>query len=360
MNTPVLLEIHQNAGARMGEYAGWNLPIHYGSVIKEVNAVRTAAGLFDVSHMGRFDLTGHGALPALQQLLTNDLGRLSDGAGQLTLLCNPSGGIKDDLIAYRQSEERYLLVVNAANAQKDKAWIVDHLPEGVNLLDVTSETVLFALQGPKSPEILRRAELPQAAETARFHFTHAELNGFGVLISRTGYTGEDGFEIACRSEHAAELWNTILTAGEELGVAPCGLAARDVLRLEAGYMLYGHEMDEETTPVEAGLMWIVKTEKGDFVGRAAILEAAERGRARRILGVEMEGRFVPRSDDAVLTSAGEGRATSGTFSPTLGRGIAISYLPPDVREGESVEVVIHGSPRSGALRRLPFYSRKIA
>lgn len=342
----------------MGEFAGWELPIDYGSVVREVKAVRTAAGLFDVSHMGRLDVSGPDTLAQLQALLTNDLSHLTDGGGLYTLMCNPDGGIVEDLIVFRQSEDCFMLVVNASNAAKDEAWISEHLRKDVKVLNLTQESVLFALQGPASAELLTRAGLGDAAKLRRFHFTHSEIIGYGVFISRTGYTGEDGFEIACRSEHAEDLWKWLLVAGEEHGIMPCGLASRDVLRIEAGYPLYGHEIDENTTPVEASLMRFVKLDKGDFIGRDAITAVVERGANRKLCGIIMDKRVVPRSGEAVLTQVGEGTVTSGTYSPTLNRGIALAYLPVAAEWGENVQVVIHGTPHIGKLTPLPIYSPK--
>jgi len=360
MKTPFLYQTHERAGARMGEFAGWRLPIDYGSTMREVMAVRRAAGLFDVSHMGRLEIRGKRALASLQTVLTNDVERLGDGAGLYTLMCNRGGGIKDDLIVFRKAADLYGLVVNASNLDKDRGWILDHLEEDARLVDCTPETVLFALQGPKSAELMEVAGMPEAAQTGRFHFTSGQVAGSDVVASRTGYTGEDGFEITCRSGDAERVWAALLAAGRPHGLMPCGLAARDVLRTEAGLALYGHEISEETTPVEAGLMRWVKLDKGDFIGSGAVAATVERGPARKLVGIEMEGRAVPRPGNLVRAPAGEGRVTSGTFSPTLGRGIAIAYLPPEAAVGETVQVWVHDNPRPGLVRKLPLYSRKTA
>jgi len=357
MKTPVLREIHERSGGRFAEYAGWMLPMDYGSAVREVRAVRTAAGLFDVSHMGRFDMYGESSLRGLQNLLTNDLPRLADAGGQYTLICNTEGGVKDDLIIYRRSYDLYYLVVNAANLDKDKGWISQRLPTGAGLVDCTDDTALFALQGPESAAILARAGMPEVAEVRRFHLADGRIAGVHITAARTGYTGEDGFEITCRSRDAELVWTTLLSAGEPEGLVPCGLAARDVLRIEAGLPLYDHEMDEQTTPVEAGLMRWVKLDKGAFIGRDAIAARLRVGPEKKLIGVRMEGRDVPRAGDAVQSSAGEGRVTSGTFSPTLGCGVAMAYMPPEIAEGERVQVIVHGKPRPGWLRKLPLYSR---
>lgn len=358
MKTPVLNEVHQRAGARIAEFAGWMLPIHYGSAIKEVQAVRNAAGLFDVSHMGRLEIIGENAVPALQRLLSNDLSKLTDGGGQYTLLCNQNGGVIDDLIIFRKKSGHYYLVVNASNLDKDKSWINDHLPEGVEMIDRTSETALLAIQGPNAVEILVKAGLPEAADVTRFHYLHSQLFGFDIIATRTGYTGEEGFEIACRKENAETLWNKLLEVGKEYGLVPCGLASRDVLRTEASFPLYGHEIDENITPAEAGLMRWVKLEKGDFIGRDAIAKQIEQGLPKKLVGIEMEGREIPRAHDSVETSSSNGTVTSGTYSPTLGKGIAMAFVPASVSEGETVQVLVHGKPRPGIVKKLPLYFRK--
>lgn len=355
MNTPVLLELHKSLGARIGDYAGWRLPIDYGSSIREVQAVRTAAGLFDVSHMGRLDLVGEGAVDVLRHVMTNDVLSLIDCAGQYTLMLNEAGGVKDDLILYRRAADSFFLVVNAANHGKDTGWISSHIHNRSELIDCTSSTAMFALQGPKSAEIAARAGFGGTSELRRFHFIDREFSGRRLLIARTGYTGEDGFEIISHADDAKPVWKMLISAGADLGLVPCGLAARDILRIEAGLPLYGHEIDENITPVEAGLMHFVRKTRDDFLGKAAIvgLEPVE-----RLVGIEMSGRMVPRTGDAVITSSGHGRVTSGTYSPTLGKGIAIAFVPSEAEDGEETEVEIHGTRRTGAIGHLPLYSRR--
>ncbi|MCL5103809.1 MAG: glycine cleavage system aminomethyltransferase GcvT [Armatimonadetes bacterium] len=358
MRTTIIHEVHLRAGARMGEFAGWSLPMDYGGVLREVQAVRTAAGLFDVSHMGRLEIFGADAADTLQRLLTNDLSRLSDGGGQYTLMCNPDGGVTDDLIVFRMAADRFYLVVNASNLDKDKAWITRNLPGSAVLEDCTLDTAMFALQGPRAEAIMVAAGMPNTPNLSRFHFAWGDIADNKVLVLRTGYTGEDGFEIVCRSESAEAVWNALIAAGGNHGLTLCGLAARDVLRIEAALPLYGHEIDEHISPVEAGLMRWVKLEKGDFVGRKPIAELVDRGPSRKLIGVDMAGRFVPRAGDTVSGEQGQGVVASGTFSPTLGVGIAMAYMPPDAEAGTPVEVMIHDKPRHGVLRKLPFCSRK--
>lgn len=341
----------------MGEFAGWNVPIDYGSAVKEVAAVRNAAGLFDVSHMGRMDVAGEGSGESLQGLFTNDVLHLSDHTGQYTLMCNDGGGILDDLIVYRRSEESFLLIPNAGNAERDKDWISSKLSGKASLVDCAKDTAMFALQGPRSVLVLLRLGLQITAELSRFHFLETESGGSPLFVARTGYTGEDGFELICPREFASELWAGILEAGTDIGIERCGMAARDILRIEAGLSLYGHEIDEETTPVEAGLMRFVKLEKPDFIGKEGIQAHVVAGTATRLIGIEILERAVPRTGDVVTTEYGEGRVTSGTFSPTLQRGIAMAYLPSQVDYNADVDVLIHGVGRFGVTRHLPFYLR---
>lgn len=348
--------IHARAGARMVEFAGWLLPLQYGSIIREVQAVRTAAGLFDVSHMGRLDIFGAG--PALQRLLTNDLAALRDGQCQYTLMCRPDGGVIDDLIVCRASAERFGLVVNAANRAKDVSWLAEHLAGSAKVDDRTESTCMLALQGPVSAELLAKAGMPEAGGMGRFRWASGSLAGREVTVSRTGYTGEDGFEITCANLGAEAVWSGLGRVGESFGLIPCGLAARDVLRIEAGLPLYGHEIGENINPIEAGLARWVKPDRADFTGREAIARMIRDGPRRKLVGVRMEGRAIPRAGDTVTAEAGDGTITSGTFSPTLGVGIGMAYMPPAVVEGDRVEVAVHSRPQPGRIQRLPFVTAK--
>lgn len=357
MKTVPLNDTHDSLRGKMIDFCGWRLPVDYGSAIREVQAVRTAAGLFDVSHMGRLSFQGPDTLNALQKLLTNDLAMMDDGRCLYTLMCNSTGGVIDDLIVSRASANRYLMVVNAANHDKDVAWIKDHLPASVKLTDHTPATAMIALQGPNAMEIAVAAGATSAREIGRFRFASGRIGQTDVTLSRTGYTGEDGFEITCPSESAADVWNALMTAGADHGLTPCGLAARDLLRIEAALPLYGHEIDEGIGPVEAGLTRWIKPEKGDFIGREPIVKAIEGGTSRKLVGIKMVVRAVPRAGDTVSTSEGEGIVTSGTYSPTLAAGIAMAYLPPDVAEGSDVEIAVHGKAQPGKVCALPFYTR---
>jgi aminomethyltransferase len=359
MKTLLLLEVHKRLGARIGEFVGWQMPIDYGSAIREAVAVRTAAGIFDVSHMGRIDVTRDGSLQALQSLLTNDVSSLADNSGQYTLMCNETGGVKDDLIVYRREENSFLLVVNASNLDKDKEWMSAHFTSDASMTDCTAQTAMFALQGPNAVGIMHSLGLSEAEELRRFHFLDATYAGRRVLVARTGYTGEDGFEIICDAGDAETVWNALNAGGEPFGLTPCGLAARDILRIEAGLPLHGHEMDETISPVEAGLMRFVKMDKREFIGRESIASLLTESPKQILMGIEMNGRTVPRAGDRVRTTNGGGHVTSGTYSPTLGKGIGMAYVPVQTQAGEPVELITRGRTERGAIVRLPFYSRQI-
>jgi aminomethyltransferase len=351
---------HLALGGRIVDFGGWELPQQYSSIRDEHLAVRTAAGLFDLSHMGRLEVRGIGAADYLQGLLTNDVSQVAVGRAQYTLLCREDGGILDDLVIYRRGEDDFLVVVNASNREKDVAWMRAHLPSAVELVDSTHRLSLLALQGPKA-----EALLPTGLDlTALPYFGFADgsvggvrLRGVEALISRTGYTGEDGFEIFVESERAVEVWRALLEAGREAGVLPCGLGARDACRLEAGLRLYGNDMDERTNPYDAGLGWTVKLQKGPFVGSEALTEVKARGARRRMFGLTTEDRTIPRHDSAVsLDGRVVGRVTSGTYSFFLNRGVGMASLAAGVAEpGDRVEVDVRGRPGSAELVSLPIY-----
>lgn len=350
---------HLALGARMVPFAGWEMPVQYRGIMEEHLAVRSRAGLFDVSHMGEILVEGPGALETLQRLLTNDVGRLRVGQGLYSPMCAPHGGILDDLTAFRVGEERYLLVVNAATTAKDLAWVADHADRAV-MRDVSSEMALLALQGPAAEAILSQLTPAPLARLRLFdavpRTTVADRPAF---LSRTGYTGEDGFEIGPAWEDAPPVWEALLAAGQPLGLQPAGLGARDTLRLEAGFMLYGSDIDETTTPLEAPLGWTVKWEKGDFIGRAALLAQRERGVERRLVGFTLAERAIARHGFPILwDGAAVGRVTSGTFSPTLQRSIGLGYVAVVHAEpGTPLAVEIRGRPVPGEVTRLPFYRR---
>jgi len=358
MNRTPLFAQHQQRGARFVDFGGWEMPVQYSGIIAEHTAVRTAAGLFDVSHMGEIELRGPGALAAAQELTANDVGRLADGQAQYSLLLLPSGGIVDDIMVYRLSAERLLLCVNAGNAEKDLAWIRDHAGTA-EVVDRSAETALLALQGPRATAILARLAAADVASLARFACAEVEVAGKPVLAARTGYTGEDGWELYAGNADAAPLWDALLDAGAGDGLAPVGLGARDTLRLEAALPLYGNDLDETTTPLEARLGWVVRLDKPSFIGRAALLAQRAAGVTRKLCGFALDERGIARHDHAIVHDGSEvGRVTSGSQSPTLGKAIGLGYVPPHCADvGTELEIDIRGRRVRATVTPLPFYRR---
>lgn len=359
MKTP-LYEDHVKRGARMTEYAGWDMPLQYAGIAHEVEVVRSKVGLFDISHMGEFAVTGPGALAFLQYVTTNDVSALQIGRAQYSLLCSDGGGVIDDLIVYRLAEEEYLLIVNAANEKKDFEWISGHNSFGTELVNQSAQTALFAVQGPQAECTVQNVAEMNIKDIARFQIELTQIAGHWCRIARTGYTGEDGFEILAAADECADVWNALFISGEEFGVEPIGLGARDVLRLEAGLPLYGCELTDDITPVAARLMWVVKLNKGDFIGKEAILRTKEAGVSRKLSGIEAIDRCIPRHHCDVLSGeAVVGVISSGTFSPTLGRGIAMAYLDESVsKAGVDIQVKTGGRTCACRVVSMPFYKRK--
>lgn len=355
-----LYTTHVQSGARMVEFGGWEMPVQYAGIVEEHRAVRSAAGLFDVSHMGEVVVDGPGALDSVQRLITNDAGRLAVGEALYTPMCLPGGGIVDDITVFRTGERRYLLVVNASTTQKDFAWIRDHT-HNAQARDRSPEFALLALQGPRARDILSRLTGADLSGLTFFHFIDpVEVAGVrNCVIARTGYTGEDGFEIATPWESAPKVWESLMDAGRRDGLVPAGLGARDTLRLEAGLMLYGNDIDETTTPLEAPLSFTVKLDKGDFIGRDVLVRQKQDGVRRKLVGFEMLERAIPRHGYRLLTdgSAG-GQVTSGTFGPWVNKSIGMGYVPSDfVRAGTPLSVEIRGKPARASVVKLPFYKR---
>lgn len=351
-HTP-LYDRHCALGARMVPFAGWEMPVQYSGVIDEVRAVRGSAGLFDVSHMGELAIEGPAALAWLNGLTTNDVARLQPGRAQYSLLCAEDGGILDDILVYQLADEKYLMVVNASNTDADREWLEKHRVAGVTIDDVSDETSLLAVQGPSSPELVQSLADVDLTALRRFRFAEGTAAGVACLIARTGYTGEDGFELFTR-EDPSPLWSALL----ESGVArPCGLGARDVLRLEAGNVLYGHEIGVEVNPLVVGLDWVVKPAKGPFIGREAIEAVREAGPPYRLVGLESRSRAIPRQGYPILRD-GEpvGEVTSGTFSPTLEKPIGLGFVPTPASEpGTAIAVEIRGRAEPAVVVSLPFY-----
>jgi aminomethyltransferase len=354
-----LSDWHAAHGGRLVEFAGWSMPIQYAGVLAEHQAVRTACGLFDVSHMAELRVRGNSARAALDALLTNDLSQLAPSAAVYTALCREDGGILDDLLVYCLAETDWLVVANASNREKVATWLAARLT-GATLEDQTESTALLALQGPRSLDILCRLQRlgPHAArlgDLAYYHAMQCDAGGMRILLSRTGYTGERGFELYVAWQDALTLWEELLQAGAPLGLVPCGLGARDTLRLEAGFSLYGHELSEDCSPWEAGIGWVVRLKKrSDFVGRSALATQKERGVARNTLPLLLPGRNIARQGATVL--AGDrsvGIVTSGSFSPTLERGIALARVESTIGDA-ALSLDIRGRVVAAERTKLPF------
>jgi aminomethyltransferase len=349
---------HVEMGAKMTPFGGWEMPVQYEGILAEHHAVRRAAGLFDVSHMGRVELLGPDALSFINHITINDVYRLEPYQSQYSAACYEHGGIVDDLLVYRLPD-RVLVVLNAGNRAKDMAWMRDHQKGfDVEIRDVSAGTALVALQGPEAERVLGPLT-DLALDGLKFqHFVEGAVAGVPSRVFRTGYTGEDGFEIWYPAAQATRIWDALLEAGASAGVRACGLGARDTLRLEAGLCLYGHEIDETTNPLEAGLGWITKLNKPDFTGKAALMAIGEKGLDRKLIGFRMLDRSIPRQGYALVHNGNiVGAAVSGTISPTLGYGIGTGYVPVALAApGTRIEVDIRGRNIPGEVIRLPFYT----
>ncbi|RMG21346.1 MAG: glycine cleavage system aminomethyltransferase GcvT [Deltaproteobacteria bacterium] len=356
MKRTPLYDRHLAAGAKMTEFAGFEMPVHYEGVLAEHRAVRTHVGVFDVSHMGEIVLRGPDAAQAADYLLCNKVAALPDGKAVYAGLLEEGGGFVDDVVAYKISAEEILICVNAANREKDARHVACHLRGGVQADDEGDQWAQLAVQGPEARGLVDGLSTEDLGAVRRFRFVRATVAGVECLVARTGYTGEDGFELFCAAEEAPALWDAVIAGG----AVPCGLGARDTLRLEAGLALYGNDIDASHTPLEAGLEWIVKFDKDDFVGKAALLAQKEAGLTRRLVGFELEGRGVPRPKMSVLDPSGEvvGEVTSGTLSPTLKKPIGMAYVPLALSEpGSTLAIDIRGRAVPARVVPLPFYKR---
>jgi aminomethyltransferase len=340
----------------MVDFGGWEMPQQYSSIRDEHLAVRKMAGLFDVSHMGRLRVEGDGAEGHLQRLLTNDIAAIAPGHAVYSLMCKEDGGVIDDLVVYRESRNRFLVVVNAANRDKDSEWMRGHLPRGTTLDDVSLELCLIAFQGPRAHELLPDGT-SDTEEIPYFGFRPAKVAHVDAYISRTGYTGEDGFELFFDSKSAGRVWDAILATGKSAGVLPCGLGARDATRLEAALRLYGNDMDETVNPYEAGLGWTVKLSKGSFIGREKLNQIKSEGPLRTLIGLKTDAGDIPRHGAAVMTGGRRaGVVTSGTHSFFLGHPIALALVEAaSFRVGEKVTVEVRGREAPAEVVKLPFY-----
>ncbi len=358
--TPLYNE-HKKLGAKIIEFAEWEMPVSYSGIIEEHNAVRNSAGLFDISHMGIMTISGKGALELIQKLTTNDASKLADFKAQYSIVCNEGGGAVDDVLVYKLPEE-YMVIVNAANAEKDLQWFNAHATEKTSINLEYGKKAMLSLQGPKAELILLDICDINVENFKHNQCVRASISGSNCLVSRTGYTGEDGFEFIMGSQDAEKLWQVLQEKGSSQGLMPCGLGARDSLRLESGLPLYGHEYNEKIGPIEAGYGWAVKFEKGAFIGKEALLKHKESAK-QKLVGIKIKEKGIPRQGYSVFknTSLKErvGEITSGTFSPSLGCGIGLAYLKKDYTiKGLEAFVEIRGKGVAAEVSSLPFYPHK--
>ena len=353
-----LWEEHRGAGAKLVAFAGYDMPVQYRSgIIAEHQAVRKFAGLFDVSHMGEIEITGPQALELVQHVTTNDASRLAYGQAQYSVMCRPDGGAIDDCIVYRM-RDRYMIVVNASNRIKDRDWIAHHAQNfECEATDRSDEFALIAIQGPRAEKILANLTDTRLEPIEYYHFAEGKVAGAVAIISRTGYTGEDGFELYIAADDAVKVWRKLLEQGAADGLVPAGLGARDSLRLEMGYALYGNDLDEKRTPLEAGLGWVTKLDKGDFVGADALRKLKETGVRQRLVGFVLQERGFPRHGYEVRANGqGAGEVTSGTVSPSLEKGVGLAYVATESsKPGTTIEIMVRDKAIAAEVTRPPFY-----
>lgn len=360
MKSTALTNIHQALSAKMVPFAGFNMPVSYSGLNDEHATVRNSVGVFDVSHMGEFILKGPNALDLIQRVTSNDASVLTDGKAQYSCLPNDNGGIVDDLIVYRVDAETYLLVVNAGNIDKDWNWIVKHNTSNVDMKNISDQTSLLAVQGPKAITTLQKLTSVNLAEIPYYSFVKGTFNGIqNVIISNTGYTGAGGFELYFDNEHAEKMWNSIFEAGQEFGIKPIGLGARDTLRLEMGFCLYGNDIDDTTSPIEAGLGWITKFTK-NFTNRSNIELQKTQGVSKKLVGFEMIDRGIPRHDYPIADANGNiiGKVTSGTQSPSLNKAIGLGYVSSNFSKVDTeLFVIIRDKPVKAKVCKIPFLKK---
>ena len=351
-----LHDVHVKAGAKMVPFGGWDMPVQYTGIIEEHRAVRRAVGLFDISHMGEFEIAGPDALAIVQRLTTNDASALAIGQVQYAALCYDEGGIVDDLTLYRLADSRYMLTVNASNIDKDWDWVTARGAGAADWTNVSTDTALLAVQGPKAESLVGRLADVDVTQVPYYHFTRGAVAGVPAIISRTGYTGEDGFELYVAAARAADLWQALSDAGRGDGIQPIGLGARDTLRLEMKFALYGNDIDATTNPLEAGLGWIVKPGKGEFIGRGAIEALRARGVERKLVGIAMVERAVPRHGYPIVHDGRHvGTITSGSFGPSVEQGIGMGYVPTALSAvGTELAVEIRGRAEPARVAKTPF------
>ena len=356
---------HLELGGKMVDFGGWDMPVQYpAGVIEEHMRTRTHAGLFDVSHMGEFWVEGDDAIAFVNRLTTNDVTKLVDGQAHYTTLTNENGGVVDDLLVYRFDVDKLLLVVNAGTTDKDWDWITSHKKdENVTLTNASSDYCQIAIQGPDALGILQQLTDTDLSAIGYYHFTMGRVDGVESIISRTGYTGEDGFEVYAPTDNARQLWDKMLEAGkygEPYGILPCGLAARNTLRLEAGMSLYGHELNDDITPLESGLGWVTKLQKGEFIGRDALAKQKEEGVDRKLAGFEMADRGIARDGcDVYVNDEKVGTVTSGSPAPYLKKNIGFAFLPPELaKPDQEIKIDVRGKQLAANVVQTPFYKRQ--
>jgi aminomethyltransferase len=377
MKRTPLFSAHQRLGGKMIEFGGWEMPVQYTSITDEHLAVRNAAGIFDISHMGEVQVTGPAAEAFLNRTLTNDICKLAIGQGQYTLMCNPRGGVIDDLYAYRLGEEEYLLIINASRIDADVSWLeqqhgASERKKDMILRHVSEQTGAVAVQGPRVTEFIERCfpgpsiggiQVTRVTELKKNQIARFRFDNHDVWVSRTGYTGEDGFEVVAPAGAIEAVWEKVLAAGREYGLKPAGLGARDTLRTEVCYPLYGHELDEDTTPIEAGVGFFVALDKGDFVGRQVLAEQKAKGTNKKLAAFKMAGKSAPPRPHYAIWSMGPGgkklgEVVTGTQSPTLSAGIGLGYVPPEFAKPQTqVEIEIRGNRAPAVVVPKPFYKK---
>ena len=353
-----LYEIHKNLGAKIVEFAGYLMPIQYKGIMEEHRKVRTSVGVFDVSHMGEFIIKGENVLDYLQLLTINNIAKLETYQVQYSAMCYETGGLIDDLLVYRLPHH-FMMVVNASNIVKDFQWMSSHLPSKVELTNATDEYTLLAIQGPHAEATLQKLTDIDLSKINYYWMMQGKLAGVDVFISRTGYTGEPGFEVGFAPRYSEKVWNAIMDSGKEFDIEPIGLGARDTLRLEMKYCLYGNDIDQTTNPLEAGLGWITKLKKGHFIGRDVLLKIKQKGLTRKLVGLELAGRAIPRHGYNIYKNEQKiGVITSGTFSPMLEKSIAMGYVGIEHSEiGTALDVAIRNKMVPGVVVKTPFYTR---
>lgn len=361
VKTTPLYEKHLGLKGKIIDFGGWALPVEYSGIISEHEAVRNAAGLFDVSHMGEITVKGEDAEKYLQMVVTNDISVLSDNQIAYTAMCYPDGGIVDDLLVYKYSREDYLLVVNASNADKDYEWLKNHVFGNTYVENASAHYAQLAIQGPEAQTVLQKLVKENLSEIEFYHFKdNIEIDGVKVLVSRTGYTGEDGFELYFASEHGPKIWDLLLESGSDEGLIPAGLGARDTLRFEAALPLYGQEIDKDITPLEAGLGFFVKLAKDDFIGKDVLAAQKADGLKRKVAGFEMVERGIPRSHYEVYADGKKiGYVTTGSYSPTLKKNIGLALIDAEyTKEGTDIEISIRNKNIKAKIIKKPFYTKK--